>query len=300
MKSKSNSKVKKQFNFVRMIVFILLAIFVFTMVYLFLWSLMNSVKASFDFSLDPLGFPPVIHLENFITTFGLYRVDGININNNIVSVGFIQMFWNSILYSVGCTVLQLGSKIITGYIFSYYDFKMKKFLYGLAMVCLVFPVIGSLASELEIMMAIGFYDNVFALMIMKCGFGGMDFLLFISIFNALSWDYAEAAQIDGASQVRIMFTIMIPMIKASILIFALQSFISFWNDYSVNIQYMPTRPVAAYGLYNLRNSTDPLMSSGGQPYQLCASLIFCLPNLILFAIFKKQLFQNLNFGGLKE
>ena len=83
-------------------------------------------------------------------------------------------------------------------------------------VVMLLPIVGSLASELQMLHTIGAYDNVVFLMFMKGGFLGTNFLIFYATFKGISWEYAEAAFIDGASHARVLFTIMIPLAMTTV------------------------------------------------------------------------------------
>ena len=126
----------------------------------------------------------------------------------------------------------------------------------------------------------------------------MTFLIFYTVFRGVPWEYAEAAQLDGAGHLRIMITIMFPMIKATLGFYLLTGFIEFWNDWNVSVVYLPSMPVAAYAIYFFQNTANNFIKLGGVPYVLTASVIFCIPVFVRFMIFRKQLFTNLNFGGI--
>lgn len=287
----------------KVVTFALFAIFSAILLYLFFWTLTASVKTATDFNFYPISLTPKEddwQFGNYIKVFTGLTISVVKPGVGTHEYSFALMFAYSLLYALGCTVVTILSQAVCGYIFAKYKFPCKKILYSAAMVAMVIPAIGALASELEIMKAIGFYDNIWALMIMKAGFGGMNFLIFYTVFRSIPDDFVEAAELDGASQLRIMMTIMLPMAKATIMIFALNSFIGYWNDFSVNITYLPSTPLAAYAIYYFQNSTTTAIALGGAPWVLCSSIIFCLPVLLLFLIFKNKMLANLNFGGLKE
>ena len=283
----------------RIIVFTVLAVFSIIFVIMLGWTVLNSLKTKEDFNFYPMEFPKQLRFDNYSKVFGVLYIDVLKVGVGMIRYNFSSMFINSLIYAVGCTFFTIFPKAICGYVFAHYNFRMKKFLFNLAMVVMILPVIGALASELSIMKFLGIYDNVLALMVMKAGFGGMDFLIFYTVYKGVSWEYAEAALVDGAGPFKIMMSIMLPMGKATIAIFSLTSFITFWNDWSVNVVYLPSWPVAAYSLYYFQNSTNNVIAEGGVPFILTSSIIFCMPIFVLFIVFKKQMFENLNFGGLK-
>lgn len=297
----SDTTMKRRINvpWFKIFFFIMLTIYTLFFCLLLAWMIMSTFKGKTDFDFYPMRFPKKLRFSNYPEVFSKLYIDVPVRGVGVVRYNFIQMFLNSVLYSVGCMLVSVGTKAICGYVFAKYNFPCRNFLFSVAMVVMVIPTVGTLASELDIMKNIGFYDNIWALMIMKGGFGGMTFLIFYTVFRGVPWEYAEAAQIDGAGHIRIMLTIMFPMVKATIGFYLLTGFIEFWNDWSVSVVYLPSMPVAAYAIYYFQNSTTNVISMGGVPYVLTASVIFCIPVFVMFMVFRKQLFTNLNFGGIK-
>ena len=135
------------------------------------------------------------------------------------------------------------------------------------------------------------------LCIMKGGFLGSNFLIFYATFKGISWEYAEAAFIDGASHVRVLFTIMIPLAMTSIAAIFLLGFIGNWNNWNVHVIYLPNYPMISYALYYFQNNTINAISN--TPCKLAACMIVLAPILVLFLLFRKKLMGNLTIGGLK-
>ena len=167
------------------------------------------------------------------------------------------------------------------------------------LVIMILPIIGALPSELRMMRLLGFYDNVFALMLMKGSYTGMNFMIFHATFASIEKDYTEAATIDGASHVAIMFKIIFPMAKQIITILALTSMITYWNDWNVSVTYLPSWPTASYALFVFQNSNLPEIALGGIPYIFCACTVVMLPLLVIFIVFREQLMGEISFGGVK-
>lgn len=287
------------FPLYKILFFTLLAVYTAFFCVLLVWMIFSTFKTKTEFDFYPMRFPEKLKFSNYPEVFANLFIDVPVAGLGVVRYNFVQMFANSLLYSVGCMLVSVGTKAICGYVFAKYDFIGRNFLFNVAMVVMVIPTVGTLASELDIMKAINFYDNIWALMIMKGGFGGMTFLIFYTVFRGVPWEYAEAAQLDGAGHLRIMITIMFPMIKATLGFYLLTGFIEFWNDWNVSVVYLPSMPVAAYAIYFFQNTANNFIKLGGVPYILTASVIFCIPVFVMFMIFRKQLFTNLNFGGIK-
>ncbi len=290
---------KKKLSIFTGFMFVLLAIYSVTMVLLIAWILISALKDKTDFTLNPLGLPEKLYFSNFASVFNdLYvplTIKGLGQYN----VYFFELFLYSFIYSVGCTFVHIMARGSVAYVVAKYKFRLAPVLYAVNIFVMVIPIVGRLPSELQLMKALGLYDNIWALCIMKGSFTGMDFMLLHAAFSSVSNDYAEAAKIDGASHFTIMWKIMFPMVMQVMLILSLTSFIGYWNDWNVNITYMPSYPTAAYALYVFQNSNSTAIATGGVPYVLCACAVVMAPIIALFVIFRKQILGDINFGGLK-
>ena len=127
---------------------------------------------------------------------------------------------------------------------------------------------------------------------------GMYFLVFHATFKSLPDDFAEAAYLDGASELRVMVNIYLPLAKFTFFTILLLNFITFWNDYQVPLIYIPSYPTVAYGIFTYSNSN--LTDNSNVPSQITGSIIMIVPILILFLVFHKRLIGNVSMGGIKE
>ena len=170
-----------------------------------------------------------------------------------------------------------------------------RFIHSVVVVLLVVSLPVSLAAQIRLFRSIGVYNNMYALVAISGTFTGVRFLYFYAAFSSLSWEYAEAGFMDGASHFKVFFKIMLPQISATFLALYLLSFIEVWNDYSASLTLMPNYPTVAYGLFKYNS----LNAASSVPLQLAGCVLVALPILVLFFIFKDKLIGNLNIGGLK-
>ncbi|MBP5467228.1 MAG: carbohydrate ABC transporter permease [Clostridia bacterium] len=161
------------------------------------------------------------------------------------------------------------------------------------------PIVGALPSEIRIARALGFYDNLIGMWLMKANFLGMYYLIFQANFKSLPWEYAESVFIDGGGHYTVLFKIMLPLSKTTIWVVAMLLFIQFWNDYQTPMMFIPSMPTAAIGLYKFRFVNISQANFGGVPMQMTGCIILMLPMMILFMFIKDKMMGNLTLGGLK-
>jgi N-acetylglucosamine transport system permease protein len=144
-----------------------------------------------------------------------------------------------------------------------------------------------------------FIDNIVVLAIVYAA-SAIPFTIYLisNYFKTTSRTYEEAAYIDGCGYFRTMISIMIPMVRPSIITVILFNFLAFWNEYILALTLMPgeskTLPV---GLINLMQSQKAAANYG----QMYAGLVIVMiPTLILYILVQKRLTQGMSIGGVKE
>ncbi len=260
-----------------------------------LWAVNSALKNSLDLYENVFGLPTKIKPENFLQAFTKISVP-INTVSGSRSVNLIEMFYNTIFYAgVGTLVVEFSRCVCAYCVAKYRKYKAMRIFHSIVIVLLVVQLPVALASQIRWFTKIGVYNNMYGLVLISGTFTGAHFLYFYAAFKSISWEYAEAAFMDGASNFAVFFYIMLPQIKATFLALYLLTFISAWNDYSSSLTLMPNYPVVAYGLYKYNS----LNAASSVPLQLAGCVLIALPILILFLIFKDKLIGNLNIGGLK-
>ena len=278
--------------------FALLIIYTISFITPMIWVLNSSFKQEIDFMLSPFAIvnSQTFFSDNYLTAFELMKVPVV-IDGNSYYIGFAEMMFNSVVYSVICTITHTLVPCITAYCVAKYDFKFSKLVYAIVVVTLILPTIGNLASSIQVSKWFNTYDSFLGLGVMKGYFIGTNFLIFYACFKGISNEYIEAAEIDGASQWQVMTKVVMPLATPTISAVALITFIAYWNDYTTPMIYLPSHPTIAYGLYYFCNSTA--QGASFITVRLAACMIVSIPILILFVLFRNKLMGNMTVGGLK-
>ena len=186
---------------------------------------------------------------------------------------------------------------IVAYVTVKYDFWFNKVLHAIVVINIVVPIGASLAAQLHVFQMFKIYDNLFGVIVMRWSFLGTGFLYMSGAWKGVSNDYRDAAFIDGAGHFRTLFLIMLPLIKNIFMMFFLLQIIGWWNTWDFTYLYMPSHPNLSQAVYMIQTSTDQQLVI--KPVQLAVSVIVILPSMVFFFIFKKQIMQQISFGGLK-
>lgn len=231
-------------------------------------------------------------LENYLHAFTEFKIP---VADSYVPL--LPLFGNSILYAGGCAFINTMITCMVAYLVARYDFLLCKIVYGIVLVTMAIPIVGSLPSEIAMVDNLHLLDSLAGLYILKSNFLGIYFLVFYAQFKSIPRDYTEAAEIDGASDMHIMLNIIFPIAIGTITTVMLLNFIAFWNDYQIPMIYWESHPVVAYGMYYFVRITSGQM--GATPVKLAAMIIVAIPIIVLFLIFNQKIMANMSIGGVK-
>ena len=293
---------KKKCNVSLFFIFVLLILIVYAIVLLIplFWALLTSLKSRADFVENTFGFPKKMIWENYTNAFEYFFVSvktaaSIRPRN----VYLFEMLAYSLGYSIFNSLSPLISTLLVAYAVVRFDRKFNEILTGIVIVTMCVPIIGSLASSLQILKDLQLYDTFYGPIITGFSFLGGNFLILRAALRVVPKSFTEAAIMDGASELRILISIVIPMIKTTLLILFLTGFIGRWNDYSTPLMVMPSYPTLAFGLYTYNNSNSS-NSLSSVPMKITGCMYLMVPIFVLFMIFKNKMIGNLSMGGLKE
>lgn len=267
------------------IMFVIFVFYAISLLFPFLWCLLNSFKDTGDFLTNVNGLPTKWTFENWAESFTL------SIDNNIT---IPTMYLNSIFLTLGCTFFSLFSCSATAYVLTKYNFPGKSAMYTAAIVIMMIPTMGSMAAMYRLYNQVGLIDTYTGVFITAMGGFGSGFLLLYGFYKNLSWAYAEAAQIDGAGHFRIYFTIMLPMAAPALIAVGILQGIGYWNDYFTIYMYAPAKATIAYGIQRISSEAGIDM-----PKVFAAMMLSILPVLVVFACFQKIIMNNTAVGGVK-
>lgn len=318
MKGKKKNPLNK--NALIIIVMIILALYALSMLSVLGWGLMSSFKSRIDFRKDPLSFPSLKYSKEQLLKFSNYKDVFTILSDLSFSKGFYSLsgyvrhetsgsylvyIWNTVLYTgVGCIILAFVPAI-GAYMCAKYKFKFSKIQYSVYLLFMMIPIVGAYPAELTFLRNLGLYDSFLGNWIQKFHFSGMYFFVYYAFYEGLSDAYSEAAEIDGASQFKILLHIIIPLSMKMIGSVMLIQFINLWNDYQTPLLYLPTKPTLAYSVYLfMAGQGDGVLGfpnnlKTNYPLQTAACMVLAVPVLIIYCAFNKKLLGDISMGGIK-
>lgn len=279
--------------------FVLLMIYTIVLFVPVIWSIYASLAESDSFT---NAFDPQYPNANQVITLGLYNFQfaweelAITVNGEVFDV--MGLLGNSLLYSITSALAFTICPVIVAYATSRFKYGLSKILYAFVVIAMTLPIVGSTASEIQMLHNLGIFDQPISMIILRFNFLSIYFLILHAQFSSIPQDYSEAAKVDGASNLRIMLQVIIPQSLNIIVTVFILSFITYWNDYQIPLLYFPSYPTAAYGIFKFVYHGNMEMST--IPRQMAVAVLLTLPIVLVFSIFNKRLRVSVAMGGIKS
>ena len=196
-----SGKIRTRFTPTTIILMSVLILYSVSLLLPILWGLSTSLKTDLDFYLNPLWLPDGWfwnwQWSNYSYAFMNFVVK-VEAGAGFRIIYMEEMFLYTILYALGCAFFQSFVCCIVAYMVVKFDYFFSKVIYTVVIVAMILPIVGSLPSEIQMSRALGFFDTIWGMWIMKSHFLGMYFLVFHAMFRGIPKEFADAARVDGA------------------------------------------------------------------------------------------------------
>lgn len=260
----------------------------FFMIYPLLWLLASSFKSNDTmfqnaYSLIPERWDVV---TNYLS--GMSGVGG---------VPFVKFFLNSVAVTVvgmaGCVFISL----LAAYAFTRVRFRGSGFWFGCVMVTMMIPPQVMVVPQYIILKRLGLIDTLTALTL-PWFFGGAFFIfLLVQSFRGVPKDLDEAARIDGCGTIGILFKILVPVVKPSIVTASIFAFYWIWQVFFQPLIFMSSTEKFTIPLaLNMYLDPNSYNNYGGL---FAMSVLSLLPVVLFFIIFQRYLVDGIAMDGIK-
>ncbi len=237
--------------------------------------------------------PPRFFVKN--PTFGNFSE--LFAQTSRTGVPMSRYLFNSVVITLSLVVISIILSSMAGYALSKLRFKIKKpllFLYNLA---LMFVGSSVVIPRYLVIEKLGLIDN-FLVYILPAIAMPVGLFLIKQFIDQIPNDLIEAAKVDGASDLRIYWSIVMPLIKPAIATIAIVAFQAAWNDSSISSTYINDESLKNFAFY-MTTLTSATNSVSGQGMAAAASLIMFLPNLIIFIFLQRNVMNTMSHSGIK-
>lgn len=268
---------------VRITRYILLTIGALIMVIPFIWMFLTAFKTTAELNQwPPTILPETWRFENFADVFR--------------TAPFAEYFLNSCIMATVSTFAILYTSTMAGYIFAKYRFFGKTAIFGVILATAIVPFEVYMIPVFMQLRGLELADTMGGLiapyLVMSFGI----FFMRQNISALVPDEIIEAARADGASEFRIFFQIVLPMLGSSLAALGIFAFLEAWNAYVwplivVNSDALFTMELGLSQFQSAFTLNIPLVTAG--------SLISILPILIVYIILRRQILDSFATTGLK-
>ncbi len=280
----SNTPKKRFFRILMVILIIGLCLLMLSP---FIWMIGASLKKEADVMKQGVGlFPTYWYPQNYLRVLGFAGKTNYH---------FLQGYWNSIKVAAISAAVAGVSSCLAGYAFAKLKFRGSNVLFLLYLSQMMIPSQLTLIPRFVIFSAVGLVNTHWALILPKVVAVSATFMM-RQAFLGTSEELREAAKIDGASEFRIFYQIMVPIIIPTIAAVCTTQFVSSWNSYMDPLIF-----INKSALYTLPLVLDNFVSMEATQYGLmmAACCLATVPVFIVFLCGQKFFIKGLTVGAVK-
>ncbi len=203
--------------------------------------------------------------------------------------------WTTLWIALGATFLPIAVGAAAAYAFAWLEFPGRDWLFLVVVALLVVPIQMALIPIFSLYNDLGLFDTIPGLVLFHTAFG-LPFAIFLlrNFFIGIPRDLLEAARIDGASEFRIFFRVIIPLGLPAIASLAIFQFLWVWNDLLVALTFArDTQPITVAIFSQMRQ-----FSANIELIAPAAFISLAIPLVVFFA-FQRYFVQGLLAGSVK-
>lgn len=266
--------------------YIILIVICFIFLFPLAWALICSIKPEAEIlSYPPKWIPQVFTLSNYTTVLEKYS--------------YLAWGQNSVITAGLGTMLILVCSSLAAYALGRFQFRGKKIIYGTIVAMLLIPIQAYMIPLYLMCAKIGILNSYLAIIFPSAANVTSIFIL-TSYFHELPKELEEASRIDGCSEFRTFWQIMLPLSKPALSTVTILTFISNWNSF-----YWPMIAIRDDNLKTLPVGIAQFMGSvnSNAQFQYGTALAGCcmavIPTMIVFLVLQRYFVEGIASSGIK-
>lgn len=247
----------------------------------FVWSIFASLKSFKELVNSTDVLPHVWTLSNYQDIVGRSN--------------FLSGFMNSMLAAAPVTLATLLTSSSVGFVFAKYQFWGKEKLFYLILATLMVPFSVILVPLYVTIVKLGLANHISGLVVTGL-WSTFGIFMMRQFMESIPFELLDASRIDGASEWRIFFQVVIPLSKAPLAALATFTFLANWDSLLwplvvLNSQDKQTLPLVLAGLRNLYWSRYDLWAAG--------AMLTVIPVMIVYSLGSRYFIQGIAMSGMK-
>ncbi len=264
---------------------IMLSIWGITVLFPFYWMILTSVKdyGSYNAERIPAFIPTHPTLQNYADAF--------------TSVPLGRYFLNTVIFALITTAVMLLVIIFAAYAFARLQFRGKNLVFTLFLSLMMIPNELVIITNFVTISNLGL-RNTFTGLILPSVTSVFYIYLLKENFEMIPDELYKAAKVDGTSDLKFLFRVMVPICRPTIITVVILKVIECWNSY-----VWPRLITDDQNYYLVSNGIQEIRENGfgreNIPAMMAAVVVISIPLIILYLIFHKQIMEGVSRGGTK-
>lgn len=212
--------------------------------------------------------------------------------------GFQSALWNSVVIGFGSLILTLLIGVPAAYAFARFRFRGRHLMLLFALLPMLVPKVGLMYPLFLVAVELKAFDSrIFLILVFTGMLLPLAVWLLIGFFQAIPRDLEEAAAVDGASQLRTIFHVVLPLSIPALLTVAVLAFREAWNEFELVLALTQTSAsrTLPYELYLMESATG----IADFPLQNAFALLTMLPLVLVYLRIERYVAEGLLSGAVK-
>ncbi|NNU85183.1 carbohydrate ABC transporter permease [Geobacillus sp. BMUD] len=267
------------------VVVLMLSLFAVVALFPFFALLLASFKPSTELLRYGLNLKLQAHLLSFKNYIYLFQE----------GAKYLTWYKNSLIITAVGTVLSLLFSSMVGYALAVYNFKGRNVIFILVLTVMMIPTEILMLPLYKLMVSFKMINTYWGV-IVPTMVAPIAIFFFRQYALGLPKELLDAARIDGCSEFRIFFSIMVPLMKPAFGAMAILQAMGYWNSF-----LWPTIILRTEDMFTLPIGLSGLLTPYGNNYDILisGSLLTILPIIVLFMFFQRYFISGLTVGGVK-
>ena len=270
---------------IRTVTYILLVIWALIVLFPFYWMVLTSVKSygSYNAEYIPQLFTANPTMQNYADAF--------------TAVPLMRYFGNTVIYTLITTGVMLAVTVLAAYAFARLEFRGRNLLFTLFLALMMIPNELVIITNFVTITNLGM-RNTFAGLILPSITSVLYIYLLKENFEQVPDELYKAAKVDGTSDLKYLFKVMIPICQPTIVTITILKVIECWTAYVWPrlITDSPSYFLVSNGIQEIRENG---FGRENIPAMMAAVVVISVPLIILFLIFHKKIMAGVSRGGTK-
>jgi ABC-type glycerol-3-phosphate transport system permease component len=269
---------------VRIGIYCAVAVLVVISIFPFFWMALSSVKTLGElYTVPPIWFPEVLTFENYAKVLFASNIP--------------RYFINSTVISLGSTAIALLLAIFASYGFARFRFRGKALAQAFILIGQLLPTAAIIVPLFITLRVFGLVNSYLGLILVYSIITlPLSVWMLTSYFRAIPVELEEAAIIDGATRLGILFRITLPLSLPGLVAIIIYAFVTTWNEFIFALVFAQDYRVKTLPIGIAEFSTEFNVDWGAV---MAASVLMTLPVAILFMIMQKLFVGGLTAGAVK-